>query len=161
VAGVAAGRSAFQPAVTGSTVAVVAGSLTGKRFLAGLDARSGEERWRVDVARTAGQPVAANGLIVVPGPERVEAYAAADGALRWVYADARATSRGITTAPMVAAGELLLLPVGAWDGGAAQLRAARAGAREWRAALGVRAAGGGRADQGGPGGIWQQRGRRE
>lgn len=106
----------FQPAVTGRTVAVVAGSLTGKRFLAGLDARSGEERWRVDVARTAGQPVAANGLIVVPGPERVEAYAAADGGLRWAYAEARATSRGITTAPMVAAGELLLLPVGAWEG---------------------------------------------
>jgi outer membrane protein assembly factor BamB/tetratricopeptide (TPR) repeat protein len=108
----------YQPVVAGDTVAVVAGALTGDRSLEALDRESGAERWRAALEPGAGQPEAASDLIFVAGRERLVAYDAATGAPRWDYAGARVTSRGIATAPLVAAGDLLLLPAGASDGDA-------------------------------------------
>ncbi|MDT8305162.1 MAG: PQQ-binding-like beta-propeller repeat protein [Anaerolineae bacterium] len=108
----------FQPAVTQHTVAVLAGPLTGDRYLVGLDRRDGAITWQVPVGTGAGQPVAAGEVVIVPRQERVEAYGAADGSLYWAYDDARVTSRGITTARLTVGEELLFAPVGAWDGDA-------------------------------------------
>ncbi len=102
----------YHPVVAGEAVAVVAGTLTGSRFLVALEQESGAERWRVPVEPGAGQPAAGAGLVIVPGQGQLFAYEAATGRLRWEFAGARATSRGIATAPLVAAGDLLLLPAG-------------------------------------------------
>lgn len=130
--------SRFRPAVAEAAVVVLAGPLVGERTLTALAREDGRERWRIAAPAGAGQPVAAAGLVAVPGMEAVHAYDAGDGREQWRYEPERATSRGTATAPPVVVGGRLLLPTGADGGYALDALDMESGERCWRFRLPVR-----------------------
>lgn len=80
-AGLAEGGYVFAPAAVGGALFAAARDGTVVR----LDARSGEERWRVTTERPLSAGVGADSRLVVVATEKGEVYAldAASGALRW------------------------------------------------------------------------------
>lgn len=103
----------YRPVLTEQTIVVVRGTFMGPAHLAGLDARSGSERWSHE-ARAFSQPLIdpAGGLVITASGSLLQAYQADDGRKIWECNELRRTSQGLLTAPLTLAGSHLLVASG-------------------------------------------------